>query len=298
MTDPHTQPRLGFIGLGIMGAPMCGHLLAAGYTVFAHSRSGVPSALQQAGAQACSGAREVAHAADIVFLMLPDTPDVQAVLFGASGVAKGLAPGKLVVDCSSISPNATRGFAQQVQALGCGYLDAPVSGGEVGAKAATLSFMVGGSDADFQRAKPLLERMGKNITHVGDVGAGQITKVANQMIVALNIAAVAEALTLAREAGADPARVRQAISGGFAASRVLDVHGERMIKRTFEPGFRVQLHRKDLGLALASAAELGLRLPQTSVAAALMQRCEALGLLQADHSALLPAVEQAMAERT
>jgi 2-hydroxy-3-oxopropionate reductase len=292
-TSSSTRAALGFIGLGIMGAPMCGHLLAAGHTVHAHSRSGVPAALQAAGAKVCASPREVALAADIVFLMLPDTPDVQAVLFADNGVAAGLAAGKTVADCSSISPTATREFAQQIQALQCHYLDAPVSGGEVGAKAASLSIMVGGGEADFQRVRPLFELMGKNITHVGDVGAGQITKVANQMIVALNIAAVAEALTFAREAGADPARVRQAILGGFAGSRVLDVHGERMIKRTFEPGFRLRLHRKDLGLALGGAAALGLQLPQTALAAELMQRCEALGLLESDHSALLCAVEQA-----
>jgi 2-hydroxy-3-oxopropionate reductase len=296
-TTPTTSPsttRLGFIGLGIMGAPMCGHLLAAGYAVAAHSRSGLPQALKDAGAQALGSAAEVARGADVVFLMLPDTPDVERVLFAAGGVAEGLqdaGAGKLVVDCSSISPSATKGFAQRIEALGASYLDAPVSGGEVGAKAASLSFMVGGPEAAFERAKPLFEKMGKNITLVGGNGDGQTTKVANQIIVALNIAAVAEALTFARKAGADPAKVRQALMGGFAASRILEVHGERMIKRSFAPGFRIQLHQKDLGLALAGARELGVALPQTAGAAQLMQVCAAQGLADADHSALVRALE-------
>jgi 2-hydroxy-3-oxopropionate reductase len=304
MSTTNTSPdsttlRLGFIGLGIMGAPMCGHLLAAGHTVFAHSRSGVPPALLQAGAQACASAQAVAQQADIIFTMLPDTPDVERVLFGPEGVAAGLGAagaspdgaGKLVVDCSSISPGATKGFAQRIEALGAMWLDAPVSGGEVGAKAATLSFMVGGSEAAFARAKPLFEKMGKNITLVGGNGSGQVTKVANQVVVALNIAAVSEALVLAAKAGADPARVRQALMGGFAASRILEVHGQRMIERTFKPGFRIGLHQKDLGLALNAARELGVALPQTAGAAQLMQACAALGLQDADHSALVRALE-------
>jgi 2-hydroxy-3-oxopropionate reductase len=293
-TTTPSNTRLGFVGLGIMGAPMCGHLLGAGYAVAAHSRSGLPAVLQEAGAQACGSAAEVARNADIVFLMLPDTPDVERVLFGPGGVAEGLGSGgagKLVIDCSSISPSATKGFAQRIEALGASYLDAPVSGGEVGAKAASLSFMVGGPELAFERAKPLFEKMGKNITLVGGNGDGQTTKVANQIIVALNIAAVAEALTFARKAGADPAKVRQALMGGFAASRILEVHGERMIKRTFAPGFRIGLHQKDLGLALAGARELGVALPQTAGAAQLMQVCAAQGLADADHSALVRALE-------
>jgi 2-hydroxy-3-oxopropionate reductase len=283
--------KLGFIGLGVMGAPMAGHLLKAGHLLYAHTRGKVPAALAESGATVCTNARGVAERADIVFLMLPDTPDVEAVLFGEYGVASGLARGKTVVDCSSIDPIATRGFAGRIQQLGCDYVDAPVSGGEVGAKAASLSIMAGGDEMAFERVQPLLALMGKNITRVGNVGDGQVCKVANQIIVALNIAAVAEALVFAAKAGADPARVRQALMGGFASSRVLEVHGERMIQRTFEPGFRIALHQKDLNLALQGARTLGVALPQTAMAAQLMQSCTALGLGQADHSALVRALE-------
>jgi 2-hydroxy-3-oxopropionate reductase len=283
--------NLGFIGLGVMGAPMAGHLRAAGHTLFVHTRGKLPPSLADSGATVCSHAREVAERADIVFLMVPDTPDVEKVLFGEHGVAAGLRAGKAVVDCSSIAPIATREFAKRIADLGCEYLDAPVSGGEVGAKAATLSIMVGGSDEGFARVQPLLALMGKNITHAGGVGDGQVCKVANQIIVALNIGAVAEALVFAAKAGADPARVRQALMGGFASSRVLEVHGERMIKRTFAPGFRIALHQKDLNLALQGARSLGMALPQTAMAAQLMQACSAMGLAQSDHSALVQALE-------
>jgi 2-hydroxy-3-oxopropionate reductase len=283
--------KLGFIGLGIMGAPMAGHLRAAGHQLFVNTRSKVPAALTEAGAVACATPAEVAQRADIVFTMVPDTPDVEKVLFGKDGIAAGLSKGKTVVDMSSISPIETQAFAQKIAALGCDYVDAPVSGGEVGAKAASLTIMVGGSEAAFERVKPLLALMGKNITHVGDVGAGQITKVANQIIVALNIAAVGEALVFASKAGADPAKVRQALMGGFAASRILEVHGERMIKRTFNPGFRIGLHQKDLNLALQGAKSLGVALPNTANAAQLMQVCAAQGWDQLDHSALVKALE-------
>ncbi|MBK9135007.1 MAG: 2-hydroxy-3-oxopropionate reductase [Betaproteobacteria bacterium] len=284
--------KLGFIGLGIMGTPMAGHLRAAGHDLFVTTRSKVPQALLDAGAKACASAEEVARAADIVFLMVPDTADVEKVLFGAGGVAAGLSKGKTVVDMSSISPIATKEFGQRIAALGCDYLDAPVSGGEVGAKAASLTIMVGAKDeATFERVKPLFALMGKNITHVGGVGDGQVTKVANQIIVALNIAAVGEALVFASKAGADPAKVRQALMGGFAASRILEVHGERMIKRTFNPGFRITLHQKDLNLALQGAKSLGVALPQTAGAAQLMQAAQAQGWDQLDHSALVKALE-------
>jgi len=283
--------KLGFIGLGIMGAPMAGHLRAGGHELFVNTRSKVPQALADLGALACKTPAEVAQKADIVFTMVPDTPDVQKVLFGENGVASGLSKGKTVVDMSSISPIETQAFAKQIAALGCDYLDAPVSGGEVGAKAASLTIMVGGSAAAFERVQPLFALMGKNITHVGEVGAGQITKVANQIIVALNIAAVGEALVFASKAGADPAKVRQALMGGFAASRILEVHGERMIKRTFNPGFRIGLHQKDLNLALQGAKALGVALPNTANAAQLMQVCAAQGWDQLDHSALVKALE-------
>ncbi|MBI3368502.1 MAG: 2-hydroxy-3-oxopropionate reductase, partial [Burkholderiales bacterium] len=258
--------KIGFIGLGIMGAPMAQHLLAAGHTLFVPQRKkALPPEL--AAATLCASAAEVARAAEVVILMLPDTPDVEQVLFGKDGVALGLAAGKMVVDMSSISPIETKRFAKSINELGCDYLDAPVSGGEVGAKAASLTIMVGGPLAAFERVKPLFETMGKNITLVGANGDGQTTKVANQIIVALNIAAVGEALLFASKAGADPAKVRLALMGGFAASRILEVHGERMIKRTFNPGFRIGLHQKDLNLALAGAKAIGVALPQTAGAA-------------------------------
>jgi len=287
--------KLGFIGLGIMGAPMAGHLLKAGHMLFVNTHGKVPPALADDGVTICTTAQGVAERADIVFIMVPDTPDVEKVLFGENGVAQGLSKGKTVVDMSSIDPIATRGFAEKIKALGCDYLDAPVSGGEVGAKAASLTIMVGGEPQAFERIKPLFELMGKNITLVGNAGDGQVCKVANQIIVALNIAAVGEALVFASKAGADPARVREALMGGFASSRILEVHGERMIKRTFAPGFRIALHQKDLNLALQGARALGVALPQTAIAAQLMQSCVALGHGQADHSALVRALE-AMAQ--
>ena len=281
--------KIGFIGLGIMGTPMAQHLLNAKHDLYVRTRSQVPAVLS--AATVCATNADVARAADIIFLMLPDTPDVQSVLFGKDGVSEGLSAGKIVVDMSSISPMDTKQFAQQINALGCEYLDAPVSGGEVGAKAASLTIMVGGAQATFDKVKPLFELMGKNITLVGGNGDGQTTKVANQIIVALNIAAVGEALLFASKAGADPAKVRSALMGGFAASRILEVHGERMIKRTFDPGFRIALHQKDLGLALNGAKSMGVSLPQTASAAQLMQACAANGWGQMDHSALVKALE-------
>ena len=283
--------KLGFIGLGIMGAPMALQLIKAGHQLFVHTRSKVHTEIADSSATQCTSAKGVAERADVIFTMLPDTPDVEGVLFGKDGVAAGLSKGKTVVDMSSISPIDTKAFAQKINALGCDYLDAPVSGGEVGAKAASLTIMVGGPEATFERIKPLFELMGKNITLVGGNGDGQTTKVANQIIVALNIAAVGEALVFASKAGADPAKVRQALMGGFASSRILEVHGERMIKRTFNPGFRIQLHQKDLSLALAGARALGVALPGTANAAQLMQACAANGMAELDHSALVRALE-------
>ncbi len=284
--------NLGFIGLGIMGAPMAGHLLEGGHRVHLHSRSGVPPALTDAGGLACKTPKEVAQSADVIFTMVPDTPDVEKVLFGPDGVAEGLAKGRTVVDMSSISPLATKVFAQRINALGCEYLDAPVSGGEVGAKAASLTIMIGGSEATFARVKPLFELMGKNITLVGGNGDGQTTKVANQIIVALTIEAVGEALLYASKAGADPAKVRQALMGGFASSRILEVHGERMVKRAFNPGFRIELHQKDLNLALSTGRALGVSLPNTATAQELFNACAANGGAALDHSALVKALEK------
>ena len=292
--------KLGFIGLGIMGAPMAGHLLAGGHEVFAFSRSGVPAGVVAQGAQACASPAEVAQKADIIFTMVPDTPHVADVLFGDKGVAQGLKTltagpdgrvGKTVVDMSSISPMATKQFAAQINALGADYIDAPVSGGEVGAKAASLTIMCGGSQAAFDRVLPLLSLMGKNITLVGGNGDGQTTKVANQIIVALNIEAVGEALLFAAKAGADPAKVRQALMGGLATSRILELHGERMIKRTFNPGFRIELHQKDLNLALEGAKAMGLSLPNTASTQQLMSSCVANGGAGWDHSGLVRALE-------
>ena len=224
--------------------------------------------------------------------MVPDTPDVEKVLFGADGVAEGLSKGKTVIDMSSISPIETKKYAKRINELGCDYLDAPVSGGEVGAKNAALTIMVGGPQAAFDKVKPVFELMGKNITLVGGNGDGQTCKVANQIIVALNIEAVGEALLFASKAGADPAKVRQALMGGFAASRILEVHGERMIKRTFDPGFRIELHQKDLSLALAGARALGVSLPNTATAQELFNSCTANGGAKWDHSAMVKALEK------
>ena len=283
--------NLGFIGLGIMGAPMAQHLLNAGHQLYTHTRSKTPDYLLQHGAQVCANATEVAQKADIIFTMLPDTPDVEKVLFGEHGISAGLSKGKIVVDMSSISPIATKEFAQKINALGCEYVDAPVSGGEVGAKNATLTIMVGGTESAFDKVKPLFELMGKNITLVGGNGDGQTAKVANQIIVALNIEAVAEALLFAARNGADPAKVRQALMGGFASSKILEVHGERMIKRTFDPGFRIELHQKDLNLALTAARSLSLSLPNTASAQQLFSSCVAHGGKAWDHSAMVKALE-------
>jgi 2-hydroxy-3-oxopropionate reductase len=283
---------IGFIGLGIMGSPMAGQLIKGGHRVHLYSRSGVPQALVDAGGGSCASPKEVAQKSEIVITMVPDTPHVESVLFGENGVAHGLTRGKTVVDMSSISPLATKEFAKKIAALGCDYLDAPVSGGEVGAKAASLTIMVGGSEAAFARVKPLFELMGKNITLVGGNGDGQTTKVANQIIVALTIEAVGEALLYASKAGADPAKVRQALMGGFASSRILEVHGERMVKRTFAPGFRIELHQKDLNLALSTGRQLGVALPNTATAQELFNACAANGFAALDHSALVRALER------
>ena len=283
--------NIGFIGLGIMGTPMAEHLMKAGHQLFVFTRGKMPESIASSNATQCASSRAVAQQADIIFTMVPDTPDVEVVLFGEAGVAAGLTAGKIVVDMSSISPIATKAFAKKINALGCEYLDAPVSGGEVGAKNATLSIMVGGEESVFAQIKPLFELMGKNITLVGGNGDGQTAKVANQIIVALNIEAVAEALLFAARAGADPARVRQALMGGFASSKILEVHGERMVNRTFNPGFRIELHQKDLNLALSTARVLGVSLPNTATAQELFNSCVAHGGKAWDHSAMVRALE-------
>ncbi|MBI4192071.1 MAG: 2-hydroxy-3-oxopropionate reductase [Betaproteobacteria bacterium] len=284
--------NIGFIGLGIMGKPMAANLLKGGHKLFLNSRSGVPQELTAAGGIACDSAKQVAERSEIIILMVPDTPDVEKVLFGPNGVSDGLSAGKTVIDMSSISPIETKKYAKRINDAGCEYLDAPVSGGEVGARNAALTIMVGGSQPAFDKVKPVFELMGKNITLVGGNGDGQTCKVANQIIVALNIEAVGEALLFASKAGADPAKVRQALMGGFAASRILEVHGERMIKRTFDPGFRIELHQKDLSLALAGARALGVSLPNTATAQELFNACSANGGAKWDHSAMVKALEK------
>jgi len=284
--------KIGFIGLGTMGSPMAEHLIKAGHQLYVYTLGKMPEAIATSSATQCITSKGVAERADIIFVMVPDTPDVEAALFGEHGIAAGLSAGKVVVDMSSISPIATKVFAKKINDLGCDYLDAPVSGGEVGAKNATLSIMVGGSEAVFEKIKPLFELMGKNITLVGGNGDGQTAKVANQIIVALNIEAVAEALLFASRAGADPARVRLALMGGFASSKILEVHGDRMVKRTFDPGFRIELHQKDLNLALSSARALGVSLPNTATAQELFNSCVAHGGRAWDHSAMVRALEK------
>ena len=283
--------KVGFVGLGIMGAPMAGHLIDAGHTLYLYDIKPVPAELTAKGGVAAATATEVAQNSDIIITMVPDTPHVAAALFGENGIAAGLSAGKIVVDMSSIAPVETKQFAAKINELGCDYLDAPVSGGEVGAKAASLTIMVGGPEGAFETVKPLFEKMGKNITLVGGNGDGQTTKVANQIIVALNIQAVGEALLFASKAGADPAKVRQALMGGFANSRILEVHGERMVNRTFNPGFRIELHQKDLNLALNGARQLQMALPATALAQQMFSACAAAGGSAWDHSALVKALE-------
>ena len=280
--------KIGFVGLGIMGRPMAAHLVAGGHTLFVHDLAPPPADL---AATACANAREVAQKADILITMVPDTHHVEAVLFGRDGAAEGLSPGKTVVDMSSISPIATKDFAARINALGCDYLDAPVSGGEVGSKAASLTIMVGGPEKAFALLEPIFALMGKNVTLVGGNGDGQTTKVANQIIVALTIEAVGEALLFASKAGADPARVRQALMGGFANSRILEVHGERMVKRNFAPGFRIELHQKDLNLALSGARALGISLPNTATCQELFNAAAAAGGSAWDHSGMVRVLE-------
>jgi len=283
--------KIGFVGLGIMGRPMALNLIKGGHELFVYDKYTMPQDVPAAGGAVCDSSKAVAERADITIVMVPDTPDVKAALFDSDGVAAGLTAGKLVVDMSSISPIETKLFAAEINKLGCDYLDAPVSGGEVGALAASLTIMVGGPQRAFARMKPLFDLMGQNITLVGGNGDGQTTKVANQIIVALMIEAVGEALLFASRAGADPAKVRQALMGGFASSRILEVHGERMIKRTFDPGFRIELHQKDLNLALQGARALSLSLPNTATTQELFNAAAALGGKGWDHSGLVRVLE-------
>jgi 2-hydroxy-3-oxopropionate reductase len=283
--------KIGFIGVGIMGAPMAVHLLEGGHEVAVYDVGTIRQEVLDKGAKKVGSSKEAATFGDVIIVMVPDTPHVAAVLFGGNGVAEADLKGKTVVDMSSIAPVETKEFAKKINALGAQYLDAPVSGGEVGAKAATLTIMVGGEQATFDKIKPLFDLMGKNITLVGGNGDGQTCKVANQIIVALTIEAVGEALLFASKAGADPAKVRQALMGGFASSKILEIHGDRMVKRTFDPGFRIELHQKDLNLALSSARKLGVSLPNTATAQELFNACAANGGSAWDHSAMVKALE-------
>lgn len=284
--------NIGFIGTGIMGKPMAKNLQEAGYTLyFSEHYEPAPAELLGEKGLTCPTPAAVAEACDIVVIMVPDTPHVNDVLFSEHGVSHGLSKDKIVIDMSSISPIETKKFAAKVEETGAFYLDAPVSGGEVGAKAGSLSIMVGGREEIFAKAKPVLEVMGQNITLVGGNGDGQTCKVANQIIVALNIEAVSEALLFASKAGANPAKIREALMGGFASSKILEVHGERMVKGTFDPGFRISLHQKDLNLALEGARALQLNLPNTATAQELYNTCAALGGSNWDHSAMVKALE-------
>lgn len=284
--------KIAFIGLGIMGVPMCLNLINGGYAVVTNTRSATDPSVIEAGATPCQSPREAAEQADIIIMIVNDTPNVEQVLFGPNGVSQANLSGKVVVDMSTISPVATKEFAERISALGADYLDAPVSGGDVGAKAASLSIMVGGSDSAFNRVLPIFQLMGQNITHVGPTGSGQITKMANQVIVAQSIQAVAEALVLASKAGANPEKVRQALMGGFANSRILEVHGKRMTSGSFEPGFKVGLHQKDITSALNTARELGVALPGAANFQQLLSSCVAQGGADWDHSAVVKIIEQ------
>ena len=302
--DEQKMTSIGFIGLGIMGKPMAAHLIRGGHPLFLHSRSGVPDELLKLGGKACSSPGEVTQSADIIITMLPDTQDVEQVLFGTNGVVERLRSelsgarrespiaGKIVMDMSSISPMETRTFAAAMNKLGHDYVDAPVSGGDTGAMNATLTIMVGATESVFERIRPVLELLGKTITLIGENGTGQVCKIANQIIAALTIEAVGEGLLFASKAGADPARVRQALMGGFASSRVLEVHGERMIKRAFEPGFRIELHRKDLNLALTNARALGISLPNTAAVQQMFNACVAHGGAKLDSAAMIQILEK------
>ena len=288
-----SKPILGFIGLGIMGKPMARNLIQAGYELILHNRSHAPvDELSKQGAQAAADSKEVAARAEIVITMLPDSPDVELVYAGENGIFSTLKSGTLLIDMSTISPAVARKLAGEAQKLGCDMLDAPVSGGEAGAIGATLSIMIGGEGAAVERAMPIFESLGKNIVHVGEAGAGQVTKAANQMVVGTTIAIVSEALVLAAKAGVDPAKVRQALLGGFAQSKILDAHGQKMLDHNFKPGFRIRLHEKDMKIALGAGFEYGVPLMVTSQVAQMMSAMKSLGHGDLDHSGLVKFIEE------
>jgi 2-hydroxy-3-oxopropionate reductase len=278
--------RIGFIGLGIMGRPMAKHLMKAGHPLLILSKSKAASELQKEGAKVFEHPSDLAAEADIVITMLPDSPEVEAIVLGENGVLAGIKNGSLYIDMSTIAPATSVSLFDAFAKKGVEALDAPVSGGQSGAEGATLSIMVGGNESAFQRAIPVFEKMGKNIVHIGKPGAGQTTKACNQIVVGLTIQAVAEALTLAKKSGVDVAKVRAALLGGLAQSKILDLHGQRIIDRNFKPGFKVKLHRKDMNIALQTAKQLSVPLPASSIVASQMDALIARGDAELDHSSL------------
>jgi 2-hydroxy-3-oxopropionate reductase len=287
------NPVIGFIGLGIMGKPMARNLLKAGHVLIVHNRSrAAVDEITREGARPMNNAKDVAEHSDIVITVLPDSPDVELVYASEQGIFAGAKSGSLLVDMSSISPVVARKLAAEAERRGCDMLDAPVSGGEAGAIGATLSIMIGGKASAVERAMPLFQTLGKNIVHVGDAGAGQVTKAANQMVVGTTIAIVAEALVLAKKAGVDPAKVRQALLGGFAQSKILEAHGQKMLERNFNPGFRIRLHEKDMKIALATGSEYGVPLMVSGVVAQMMTAMKGMALADLDHSALVKLIEE------
>ena len=285
--------NIGFIGPGIMGRPMALNLMKGGNKLWAYARR--PETLHplvEAGATACATAAEVAKHADVIFTMVSDTPDVESVIFGESGVAKHARSGSVIVDMSTISPTATKVFAERLAKQGVDMLDAPVSGGETGAINGTLSIMVGGKTKVFERVKPLFECMGKNIVHIGDSGAGQVAKACNQIVVAVTIEAVAEALTFARKNGADPAKVREALMGGFAGSKIMEVHGKRMLDNDFKPGFKVGLHQKDMRIVMETAHQLGVALPAAAMVTQHLNALMGTGGTDLDSAAVVKIIER------
>lgn len=284
--------RIGFVGLGIMGKPMALHLVRAGFPLTVLRTSANFQELMNAGASVADSASLLAAQSDVIITMVPDAPEVESTVFGEGGVAEGIRKGSLFIDMSTIAPAASIDIGERLAKLGVESLDAPVSGGQGGAEAATLSIMVGGSVAAFERAVPIFEKMGKNIVHIGKSGSGQVTKACNQVVVALTIQAVAEAMTLAKKAGVSVENVRNALLGGFAQSRILDLHGKRIIEGNFKPGFRVRLHRKDMNIVLQTAKELSVPLHGSALVAAQMDALIAQGDEELDHSALALLLER------
>jgi 2-hydroxy-3-oxopropionate reductase len=285
---------VGFIGLGIMGRPMAKNLMEAGYELVLQNRSPekAEELAEEGNATAARSPREVAEACDLVITMLPDSPDVEAVVAGEGGVLEGIRDSALLVDMSTISPVVTEELAAKVREKGASMLDAPVSGGDVGAIEGALSIMVGGSKEDFERARPLFDVMGKVATHVGPIGAGQVVKACNQIVVALTIEAVSEALVLGSKGGVAPEKILDVLGGGLAGNKVMEVKREKMLGHSFDPGFRIELHHKDLGIALAAGREYGVTLPVTAIVDQMLETLKMRGKGDRDHSAILTLIEE------